>query len=180
MLSYISDVAREGTNLCKGDEKKDSNGYDALINAENVNNGKTRLLIMIRYGFSGDKKQKENTLNDDATELTINLRTTGFDVAESEKEYNEDENIVLVPYVFDLKKIRRVETSEDYISKILIYSSKRELEMFHLKDGIPSPLFSGNILLIYTNEIVAKEKYNGATTLILLTESLFKDSPIII
>ena len=52
--------------------------------------------------------------------------------------------------------------------------------MYHLKDNTPTELFSGNILLVYTNEDVIKEKYKGATTMILLTESLSKDSMIII
>ena len=51
--------------------------------------------------------------------------------------------------------------------------------MYHLKDGTPTQLFSGNILLVYTNEAVVREKYHGATTMVLLTESLFKDSSII-
>ncbi|MBO6243521.1 MAG: hypothetical protein J6O41_03005, partial [Clostridia bacterium] len=121
MLNIINSVAREGINLCKGDEKKDLNGYDAIINAENVKGNNKRLIIMIQYGFSGDNEENENSLDDDAIELTINLRTTGFDVFVSEKEYNEDENKVLVPYVFDLKKIREEDALEDYISKILIY-----------------------------------------------------------
>ena len=37
MITEINNVAQKGTNLCKGDEKKDSNGYDAIINAESVN-----------------------------------------------------------------------------------------------------------------------------------------------
>ena len=181
MMGEINKIPRGGTNLCKGDEKKDSNGYDAIINAESVNynvNKKTRLIIMIQYGFGDDDEEKKDNLKDDSIQLRINLRITGFDVSAA-KEYNENEANVLVPYVLDLKKIRGDSTT-DYISKVLIYSSKRELEMYHLKDGTPTQLFSGNILLVYTNEAVVREKYHGATTMVLLTESLFKDSSIII
>ena len=38
--------------------------------------------------------------------------------------------------------------------------------MFYLNEGAPVPLFSGNIMLIYTNKDVIKEKYYGATTTI--------------
>ena len=179
MLKAINEIPRGGTNLCKGDEKKDSNGYDAIINAENVKNKKPRLIIMIQYGFGDNDEEKKDTLKDEDIQLRINIRITGFDVS-SAKEYNENEANVLVPYVLDLKKIRGDETTENYISKVLIYSSKRELEMFHLKAGTPTQLFSGNILLVYTNEAVVREKYNGATTMILLTESLSKESSIII
>ena len=180
MLSIINKVPLGGTNLCKGDEKKDTNGYDALINAENVKAGHRRLVLMIQYGLGDDNEEKKNDLKDDPIELTINIRVTGFDVSQSEKEYNENEANVLVPYVFDLTKIRGDESSDNYISKVLIYSSKRELEMFHLKDGTPAQLFSGNILLVYTNKDVINEKYKGATTMILLTESLYKNSMVII
>ena len=110
--------------------------------------------------------------------LLINLRVSGFDVSESEKKFNEDETEALVPYVFDLTKIRG--QAQDYISKVLIYSSKRELEMYHLQSGTPAQLFTGNILLVYTNQEVIKEKYQGATTMVLLTESLFKNKDVII
>ena len=51
MLPIINKVPLGGTNLCKGDEKKDTNGYDALINAENVKAGHRRLVLMIQYGL---------------------------------------------------------------------------------------------------------------------------------
>ena len=186
MLDLINRVPLEGTNICKGNLKKNSNGYDALVNAGkvNVNSGMKRLLIMLQYGFgeNGNKENKEEPkeVKDDSVELSIYIRIKGFDVSESDKKYNENEDKALVPYVLDLKKIRGDSTKEDYISKVLIYSSKRELEMYHLKDNTPTELFSGNILLVYTNEDVIKEKYKGATTMILLTESLSKDSMIII
>ena len=182
MLDAINNAAREGKNLCKGDEKKDSNGYDAIINAEKIKPEKgeyKRLIIMIQYGFGDNQEEKKDKLKDDPVQLRINLRISGFDVSAA-KEYNENEANVLVPYVLDLKTIRGDQSSDNYISKVLIYSNKRELEMYHLKDGTPTQLFSGNILLVYTNEAVVKEKYHGATTMILLTESLFKDSSIII
>ena len=77
--------------------------------------------------------------------------------------------------IFDLKEIRNMQT-ENYHSKVLIYSSTRELDMYYLDNGQPIELFSGNIMMVYTNEEVIKEKYNGATTMILLTNSLSKPS----
>ena len=109
-------------------------------------------------------------------ELRINLRITGFDVSQREGPYNENEDYALVPYVLNLNTIRGDATSDNYISKFLIYSNKRELEMYHLRDGNPTQLFPGNILLAYTNPDVVREKYKGATTMILLTESFTKDS----
>ena len=170
MVKIINLVPQGGINLCKGQEKQNYNGYDALVNAVDVKEGLNRLLILVQYGFGVGE---EENLKDE-NELKINLRITGFDVTEA-KGYNEKEDNVFVPYVFDVNKIRGTSQS-DYISKVLIYSSKRELEMFHLALGTPTQLFSGNILLVYTNPEVVKEKYYGATKMILLTESLSKDS----
>ena len=184
MLKIINEVPQTGTNLCKGDERKNPNGFDALINAREVKKENNRILMMIQYGFGeNDLVKKENEENneevkDESVLLKINLRISGFDVSENEKKFNEDETEALVPYVLDLTKIRGQAT--DYISKVLIYSSKRELEMFHLENGTPTQLFTGNILLVYTNPDVIKEKYLGATTMILLTESLFKNKEIVI
>ena len=172
MADEINKVAREGPNLCKGNDKKNANGIDALINASNVKNKKNRLVIMVQYGLGDDE------LKDDV-ELLFNLRVTGFDVSKSDTEYNQNEDKALVPYVFDLTKIRG-SAQKDYISKVLIYSNKRELEMFHFQDDTPTQLFTGNILLVFTNKEVINEKYSGATTMILLTESLRKEhDPII-
>ena len=181
MLKIINEVPQGGTNLCKGDEKKNQNGFDALINAREVKNEKKRILIMIQYGFGENdlaKKENNEDVKDDSTILKINLRVSGFDVSESEKKFNEDETEALVPYVFDLTTIRG--QAKDYISKVLIYSSKRELEMYHFQSGTPAQLFTGNILLVYTNQEVIKEKYQGAKTMILLTESLFKNKDVVI
>ena len=170
MQKAVNNAALNNENVCKGQEKKNSNGFDALINAKSyaLNTAKSRLLVQIMYGF-GDENKETNDI-----ELTINIRTTGFDVAKSDEGYNEDETNVILPYVLDLTKIRGTSTT-DYISKVLIYSSKRELEMYHLQSTTPTQLFTGNILLVYTNTEVVIEKYSGATTMILLTESLFKN-----
>ena len=175
MLDIINQVPQGGINLCKGDERKNENrGFDALINARQVKNKNERLLIMVQYGVGENENDIDKKENEDVIKLKLNLRITGFSVEENEKKYNEDENAALVPYVFDLQKIRD-SGKDDYISKVLIYSSKRELEMYHLQSGTPQQLFTGNILLVYTNPDVIKEKYQGATTMILLTESLVKE-----
>ena len=48
------------------------------------------------------------------------------------------------------------------------------MDMYYLQNGAPVELFSGNIMMVYTNEDVIKEKYNGASTMILITDSLSK------
>ena len=175
MEKIINNVPLNGTNLCKLDGRQNKNrGYDSLINARQIKNNKPRLLIMVQYGLGEENIPKEKLNEEESVQLKINLRISGYNVDENEKKYNEDENEALVPYVFDLNKIRG-SSGSNYISKVLIYSSKRELEMYHLQNGTPEKLFTGNILLVYTNPDVIKEKYQGATTMILLTESLEKE-----
>ena len=80
------------------------------------------------YGFSDNDKE----INDDV-EFTINIRTSEFNVAKSDKRFNEDETYVILIYVLDLIKIRG-SLSIDYISEVLKYSSERELlEIYHLQ-----------------------------------------------
>ena len=170
MIKAVNEAERTFNNLCTGESFKDSNGYDALINTKNIDNGKTKLVLLVKYGMGNDKN-KIKDINEDIVMMNITIRTTGLKVDKEEYEYNEDEGLTYVPYVFDLKEIREMQ-KENYHSKVLIYSSTREMDMFYIQDGAPVELFSGNIMMVYTNEEVIKEKYNGASTMILLTDSL--------
>ena len=166
MITSVNKAAIEKKSVCVGEKKKDTNGFDALVNARDVANGYARLVIQVVYGLGQNSKIK----NEEKT-LNITIKTNGYQVDTPDYPYNEDEQLTPVPYVFDLKKIREKE-KDRYISKILLYSNSRELQMFYLDNGAPVELFSGNILLVYTNEEVVKEKYHGANIMIMLTDSL--------
>ena len=170
MISEVNKAERTSSSLCLGESIKDSNGFDALINMKNYEKELTKLVILVRYGIGENEEMNEQDVI-----MNITLMTTGVNVNKEGFGYNEDEQLTLVPYVFDLKEIRNMQT-ENYHSKVLIYSSTRELDMYYLDNGQPIELFSGNIMMVYTNEEVIKEKYNGATTMILLTNSLSKPS----
>ena len=177
MVSAVNTAMMEGNSVCYGQTEKDTNGFDALINAKDVKNGYGRLVIQILYGFGENdkkvKKVKNGKLSDDGYTMTINIRTNGFEVDTQNSQYNEKEDLTVMPYVFDLQKIRESQEGENYISKVMVYSSTREMQMFYIGDnGAPTELFSGNIMLVYTNPEVIKEKYHGANIMILLTDSL--------
>ena len=169
MIYAVNEAERTFNNLCAGETFKDSNGFDALINAKDYQNGNTKLVILVKYGMGESQNENDEIINDDVI-MNITLRTTGYKVTK-DGEFNEEEELTLVPYVFDLKEIREME-KENYHSKVLIYSSTREMDMYYLQNGAPVELFSGNIMMVYTNEDVIKEKYNGASTMILITDSL--------
>ena len=164
MVSAVNKAVIEGQSVCVGQTEKDTNGFDALISAKDVKNGYMRLVIQVLYGIGDEQKNEEEET------LTIQMRINGFNV-DYPNQYNENEELTLVPYVLDLTEIRKSSES-DYISKVMVYSSTREMQMFYLSNGAPTELFSGNIMLVYTNPDVIKEKYKGATTMILLTDSL--------
>ena len=177
MIKEVNEAERTFKNLCKGEGFKDSNGFDALINTKSIDNEKTKLVLLVKYGMGKNKeKEKIQNINEDFVMMNITIRTTGLKVDKEGYEYNEDEGLTYVPYVFDLKEIREMQ-KVNYHSKVLIYSSTREMDMFYLQDGAPVELFSGNIMMVYTNEEVIKEKYNGASTMILLTDSLKNKKP---
>ena len=169
MVSQVNNAMIEGKSVCVGQTEKDTDGYDALISALDVKGGTyTRLVIQVLYGL-GDE-QKNEDFSDDGNILTINLRINGVPV-DSQNTYNEKEDLTLIPYVLDLLSIRN--SQEEYISKVMVYSNTREMQMFYLgTGGAPGELFSGNIMLVYTNKDVIDEKYHGAYNMILLTDSL--------
>ena len=168
MVSAVNKAMMESTSVCVGQTEKDTNGFDALISAKDVKNGYVRLVLQVVYGIGEGIKNEKNA---EGEELTIQIRVNGFKV-DSANQYNEKEELTLMPYVLDLKEIRN--SDDNYISKVMVYSNTREMQMFYLENGAPTELFSGNIMLVYTNPEVIKEKYKGATTMILLTDSLSK------
>ena len=172
MVSAVNDAVKKGTSVCIGETQKDNNGFDALINAKDVSNGYPKLVMQIMYGVGEEEKTNYTENKNDAISLNVTLRIRGFPVEKENYGYNEQEELTLVPYVFDLNKLRGDETKPDYVSKVLIYSNTRDMQMFYIDNGAPVSLFSGNIMLVYTNKDLIREKYFGATTMILLTDSL--------
>ena len=169
MVNLVNRAVLEGTSACIGEMQKDSDGYDALINAKYAD-GKNRLVVQVLYGL-GDKKEEE--LKDgEVNDLTIKI--TGTNLGTTEGRRGNTERLAAIPYVIDLLAIRESKSGSDYVSKVLFYSTTREMEMFYIDDSSPAPvsLFTGNIMLVYTNEELINQKYHGATTMILLTDAL--------
>ena len=165
MISEVNKAVREDKSCCVGDNYEGNNGFDALINAK-YESGNNRLVIQVLYGFG------EGENDDEENDATIIIKNKGTDLSE-QGQYPSKEPYSAIPYVIDLLKIRGTST-KDYVSKILFYSNTREMQMFYITDSNPKPvtLFTGNIMMVYTNEELIKQKYQGATTMILLTDAL--------
>ena len=78
----------------------------------------------------------------------------------------DEENYSLVPYTIDISKFREIPKS-----KIVFYSYTRELQMYYAETNSPHPekLFSGNIMSVFTNPNMVRQKYHGANLTVLLT-----------
>ena len=172
MISKVNNAIKDGNSACIGQTNNDQNGFDALISAIDTSLGKKmRLVIQVIYGI-GEEEKKEK-FSEEGSKLSIYLRINGLKVSSESSQYNEKEDLTLIPYVLDLEEIR--ESQAEYISKVMLYSSTREMQMYYLgTSGAPTELFSGNIMLVYTNKDVIEEKYQGAKIMILLTNSLSK------
>ena len=74
----------------------------------------------------------------------------------------------LIPYTIDVSKFRELSKS-----KILFYSYTRELQMYYVGTGSPYPekLFSGNIMSVFTNPNMVRQKYHGANIMVLLANT---------
>ena len=169
MISLVSKGIDEGKSNCIGGYNKDSHEYNGLINTLDVIKEKTRLVIKIIYDLSDNQNEKEE-INESLTELNIILRINGQKIDNPNSQYNEDEKLSLIPYILDLNEIRGNDET-NYISKVLLFSQNHDLNIFYLNDVASVELFCGNIMVIYTNPELIKEKYNGASTMILLTET---------
>ena len=96
-------------------------------------------------------------------EIKINLRITERILELGESKINFDESYSLVPITINVLEFR------NNASKVLFYSSTRNLQMFEAVSdtNFPKSLFEGNILSIYTdpNQIL---RYHNATIMTLL------------
>ena len=168
MVNLVNNAVLEGKSVCLGEMQKDTDGYDALINANYAPNH-NRLVIQVLYGLGNEKEEE---LKDENKNVNIVIKVAGTNLGIDEFKVSNPENLATIPYVIDLLKIR--DSKEEYVSKIMFYSNTREMEMFYIDENEPAPvsLFTGNIMLVYTNEELVRQKYHGATTMILITDSL--------
>ena len=97
----------------------------------------------------------------------VYLRVKEKQLEVNEKTVMEDESYSLVPFTIIISHFR------DYASKILLYSYTRELQMYYTEESTPYPekLFFGNIMSVYTNPNMVRQKYKNADTMVLLTKN---------
>ena len=159
-LKTILDGLDETTTSCVGDFSEDENKgiYDGIIK---LSTNKMLVGIILKLevvtNFNG----------------RIYLRTAEEDLEVKEQEKSVDQSLSLVPNTIVVSNFRL------YTSKILFYSYKRELQMYYIEGDVPYPekLFSGNVLMVYTNPNQVRQKYKNANTMVLITRPFSKIEP---
>ena len=171
MIEAVEDTISVGNPFCIGGKSvTDKKNYNYLFRYKYTDDNQPKKLVIkitnnqnIDDGFSLYLRKGENTY----------INSSDF---ESQVEYGKREQYekTMMPYILDLDLIRGNNT-EDYISKVLIYSRYLEMQMFYLDEtgetNMPILLFTGNIMLIYTRGDLAVQKYHSKK-LILLSENL--------
>lgn len=59
MVSAVNKAIADGKSVCVGETQKDTNGFDALINAKDFQNGYSKLVIQVIYGLGEENKLKK-------------------------------------------------------------------------------------------------------------------------
>ena len=96
----------------------------------------------------------------------INIRITERNLKTDEFRPGGDELYTLIPYSITINTFR-----EKDVSKILFYSQQHELHMFYAGNSpYPDRLFSGNILNVYTNPNMVRQKYHNAKVMTLIAK----------
>ena len=101
---------------------------------------------------------------------TLYLQTKEQTLGAKEQKKKKFEAYSLFPYTLNIPEFRK------NTEQIILYSNT-ELQMFYAKkeETFPKKLFSGNILLIYTDSNMVDQKYDGANNMVLLTRDFSKE-----
>ena len=168
MISSVNNAMLENKNVLFDINSNNSKESNDLIKAKDIKTN-SRLVIQIIYCIVGNN---DNNLKE--YENTINIKISGTQFGDFAGLFYLDEKLSPTPYIINLEEIRKKRINNKYVSKLLIYSNTTKMAMYHLSDNSATPLklFSGNIMLIYTNPDVIYQKYNNSKEMILITDAL--------
>ena len=171
MVSSVNNAMLENTNVCLDIGANSETEFNALIKTS-FSGENSRLVIQVIYGFGEKIEIKKSNLKEELN--TINIKLSGMQFGDFTGIFEFDEKLAPTPYIINLEDIRKKLINGKYVSKLLIYSNTTEMTMHYLSDTSPTPLklFSGNIMMIYTNPDVIYQKYNNAKIMIMTTNAL--------
>ena len=156
IVSALDSVTKD-TSACIGTFKEDGI-FDGIFEYDK---SKKRLAILLK------------TASELSANVNVYVRNKETTLSVNEQEVNDFAKYSLIPYTIHISHFR---TSA---SKILFYSKTRDMQMYYVEGSTPYPerLFFGNIMSVYTNPEMVRQKYKNADTMILLTRPLMLKSP---
>ena len=160
--SATDDQLKAALNEVKSDETKSTcldlnRNYGFLNSIMKLDTTKTKIGIAIYISAK------------ETPQIKINLRITEKVLAVDEFKPEINEQYSVVPITINIPKFRAIPKS-----KILFYSSTRSLHMYESTSSeyFPTKLFAGNILNVYTNPNMVKQKYHNASIMTLIASPL--------
>ena len=148
LINILNEISISGSSCVDGFKRFSL--YDGIVKLDKE---KTKLGIAIKESKGGISFTGR-----------VNLRIKERILDTKELTPKDEETYSLVPYTISINEFRDIE-----ISKILFYSYSRNLQMFYSgSSSFPDKLFSGNILSVYTNPNMVRQKYHNAYLMTLL------------
>ena len=168
MIAEVNNAMANGKNICLDLGSSSKNEFNALIKAK-LDGDKSRLVMQVIYGLG-----KDDINVSDEGDNTINIKIAGTEFGDSTGKHTLDEKLAPTPYVVNLEEIRKKSIDGKYVSKVLFYSNTTKMTMHYISDDstVPTTLFEGNVMLVYTNEDLIYQKYHGAKQMILTTDAI--------
>ena len=129
MIDTVEKAIEENKSYCYGSQSGfDKYRYNYIFKYVYEDKTPKQMVIKVANGNSVNVKFNIYIKKDQG----VQIESTDFT---SQKEYGREENEestrTVVPYIVDLEKIRG-DTTKEYISKVLFYSTYLELKMFYL------------------------------------------------
>ncbi|MBO6243522.1 MAG: hypothetical protein J6O41_03010, partial [Clostridia bacterium] len=151
IINALDSLTQE-TSACIG-TFKESGIFDGIFKHDQT---KTKFAILL-------KNHGEFSAN-----ARVYVRWKETNLTAVEQEVKDVELYSMIPRTLHIPQFR-----EKGAAKILLYSKTRELQMYHVEGNSPYPerVLFGNIMSIYTNPNMVRQKYNNAIIMVLLSRS---------
>ena len=163
-INNLNNISLNESNCIGKFDKYNENKYDGILNnnINNINNlssyndsnlEKKTIIYAIKYEWNN------------LSEIKIYIRTNIHELPYKEGIISEKEDYTSIPYFINLKKFNNI------TDELILYSPINNLHLYYLNNdfsqNIPSLLFKGNIIMLYTNKNIIKLKYNNIEEMIL-------------
>ena len=159
-INFLNNISQYNSNCIGAFDKNNESKYEGIFRYYNDNNleeQKQKIIFIIKNDWNY------------ISEIKIYLRNNIYNLTQHEGIIKEKEEYTLIPYYFNLSEYINI------TNEIIIYSSLNNLKLYYLNDYnskiIPSLLYQGNIVILYTNKDIINVRYNNIDEMFLITDS---------